>query len=272
MQFKDAWKVGAEKVPSFTLKILNLKLKAEFEAPNSVEPLLPIPETADQVIVHHACSLHEGVTNRRSDKAKSAALQVFAHGIGLGGSRWNVAQSSPLIHLGLACDKLPDVAVEAAELFLHSEERFRVADCGRDLQLVANNPGIGQQLCDLLLIEARDAARIKTAECTAIVLAFIENRVPAQPGLSAFEDEKLKERPIIVNRDTPFFIVIPDREFVRRPSTTGARLLNAWFRGHASNQKIAPSAGCSQRRGHGESQKILERLRIGLVHGRFLIE
>jgi hypothetical protein len=40
-----------------------------------------VAEAANQMVIRHAYSLHEGVANRSADKRESALLQVFAHGI-----------------------------------------------------------------------------------------------------------------------------------------------------------------------------------------------
>src|SRR5438128_11626428 len=66
----------------------------------------------------------------------------------------------------------------------------------------------------------RDLLRTKTVERFAIVLPFLENRRPAQPGLRALQDQKFKQFSIIVNRHTPFLIMIGDVWFSSRPGTT----------------------------------------------------
>ena len=42
---------------------------------------LIVAETANQMVVHHAHGLHEGIADRGADERESALLQVFAHGI-----------------------------------------------------------------------------------------------------------------------------------------------------------------------------------------------
>ena len=46
--------------------------------------------------------------------------------------------------------ELPNIFIETAKIALHLEERPRVQDGGFDLQPVAYNPGVGQQLSELL--------------------------------------------------------------------------------------------------------------------------
>ena len=52
------------------------------------------------------------------------------------------------------------------------------------------------------------------------MFALVENRFPAQSGLSSFQNKKLKERAVIVNRHAPFFIMIADAELAPRPRAT----------------------------------------------------
>jgi hypothetical protein len=56
---------------------------------------LPIPETTDHVVVHHAHRLHEGITDRWSHKVKAAALQIFAHRPRFLALRRNLLPGSP---------------------------------------------------------------------------------------------------------------------------------------------------------------------------------
>ena len=48
---------------------------------------------------------------------------------------------------------------------------------------------------------------------------FLQNRIPTQSGLSAFEDQELKEHPVIVYGRAPFFVVISDGRFDGGPGT-----------------------------------------------------
>ncbi len=50
-------------------------------------------------------------------------------------------------------------------------------------------------------------------------------RVPTQAGLRALEDQELEQLSVVVLRDTPFFVVIADRELVARPFAAGADLI-----------------------------------------------
>src|SRR5262245_8592260 len=96
------------------------------------------PETAAQMVVHHAGSLPESLAARRAPDSEASPQQIPAHGprrVGLG---WALALPAPRVLRGTAADELPDVGVEASVLALHREERPRVGDRGLDLRPVAD--------------------------------------------------------------------------------------------------------------------------------------
>ncbi len=75
-------------------------------------------------------------------KLKPRFAEIFAHGVGLrcaGGQVFRAMQASLQ---RFAANELPDIAVEAPECFLYSEECVRVLNCRPDLQPVAHNTRI----------------------------------------------------------------------------------------------------------------------------------
>ena len=78
-------------------------------------------------------------------------------------------------------------------------------------------PGLRSRRCQLAAVVAGDALRVEAVEGGAVVLAFLQNRVPAQAGLRAFEDEKLEENAVVVLRQAPFLVVITNRQGVAGP-------------------------------------------------------
>ena len=67
------------------------------------------------MVIHHADGLHEGVTNGGADKAKTARFQILAHRVRFRGACRNFARGRPIIFLGAAAHKLPDVFIERSE-------------------------------------------------------------------------------------------------------------------------------------------------------------
>src|SRR6267154_5414929 len=143
-------------------------------------PDLPIPETIDDVIVHHSNRLHVGINDRRADEAESAVLEVLAECLGFGRSRWNLPRSLPAVKLGPPADKTPAVGVKVPELFLDFEECPCVPHCGFDLHPVANDLRIRCKLLDLSLGVVRDFLRIEFVERAAITFPLFQHERPTQ--------------------------------------------------------------------------------------------
>ena len=94
---------------------------------------------------------------------------------------------------------------------------MRVGNCGRDFEAVADDARVGEQRSDFLGIVARDFLCVEKIEDFAVTRALEQNRVPAQASLRAFQDKKLEEHAIVVDRNAPFLVVIGDIDFFLRP-------------------------------------------------------
>src|ERR1700722_20417330 len=110
----------------------------------------------------------------------------------------------------LSADELPDVAIEAAKFFLYFKKRLGIRDRGCNFQLGANDSRVSHQRPNFLAVITRNFRRIEAVKCAAVVLALIENRLPAQARLRAFQDRKLEKHPGVMAHDTPRFIVVID--------------------------------------------------------------
>ena len=81
-----------------------------------------------------------------------------------------------------------------------------VAEIFRRLRTI---PGIGEQRLHFFLRRtAPPISGIKIVEHFAIALALAKNRIPAQSGLRAFQNQKFEQHPVVVYRHTPFGVVI----------------------------------------------------------------
>src|SRR5436305_12820951 len=117
----------------------------------------------------------------------------MAHGVGFGCAGWHLRHFPPTILLRLVADKTPEVSVETAELFPDREKRLRILDRCRNLQPVTDDPGVAEQPIHVARSVARDLLRTKSIKRFAIVFSFVQNRSPAQTGLCAFKNQKLKQ-------------------------------------------------------------------------------
>jgi len=186
-------------------------------------PSEPVPKAIDRVIVYHAHCLHEGVADRRPDELEPSAQQVSAQGVGLRRPRRKLPQRSPAVHARRPANKAPHIGIETPELVLDRKEGLGVTHRAADLETVANNAGIPEETRDLCRPELGHPRRIEADECQAIGVAFLENRLPAEPSLRTFEYQKLEEEIVVVNGYTPLEIVIRDAEWGAGPGT--ARVL-----------------------------------------------
>src|SRR4029077_18757418 len=123
-----------------------------------------VPKAADGMIVDHPRSLHKGVADGGTHETKFALLQRLAHGVRFRACRRNVLERADGVNLRLASDKLPDVAFEAPQFFLHGQDRAVIAYGRFDLQAVADDARIGQQFLNFLFVVARDLFRIEIVE------------------------------------------------------------------------------------------------------------
>ena len=156
------------------------------------------------MVIDQPDRLHEGVTDRWPNELEAAAPQILAHGVGFGRSRGNLLQGFPGIPAGLSAYKVPDIGVETAEFLLRDEEGLRVLDGGGDLEPVANDAGVGEQLPDFVRVVTRDLPGIELVKGTAVIVTLVEDGGPAQAGLGAFEKQELEQDSVIMPWHAPF--------------------------------------------------------------------
>src|SRR4029079_4160044 len=133
-------------------------------------------------------------------------------------------ERTPAIHARRPAQQGPQIGVERAEFALNLEEGLRIADRTVDLETIANNPWILEQPLNLGWREARHPRRIEIGECSPVVLALLEDRLPAQARLRTFEREELEERAVVVNRHPPLVIVVHDADWRSSPGAANTRI------------------------------------------------
>ena len=99
-------------------------------------------------------------------------------------------------------------------------KHFRILDGGRDFQPVAHNPGVSESRCCTSRRNARSFSgeRCQTA---AVILALLQDRAPAQPGLRAFQNEKLERLPVVMRNAPPLFVGVRLCSLTRGPADNG---------------------------------------------------
>src|SRR6185503_2019108 len=101
-----------------------------------------------------------------------------------------------------------EVGVETVELLLQRQESLGVLNRRGDLEAIANNSRMGEQSFHFGPIVFRDSGRIEIVKGKALVDSFFQDGLPTQPRLGTFEDQEFKQRPVVVQRNTPFGVVI----------------------------------------------------------------
>ena len=181
-----------------------------------------VPEAIDEVVIDHSGGLHEGVADGGADKAETAFLQGLAHGVRLGAGDGNLFERADGVDFGRAADELPDVAGEAAALFLHLEKSAGIADGRLDFQAIADDSGIGEKRLNFGAVVAGDLFWIEIVEGGTKSFALAKDDLPAQPGLRGVQNEKLEELAVVLKGHAPFAIVIRDGDGARGPGATNA--------------------------------------------------
>src|SRR3989441_9190389 len=103
---------------------------------------MSLAEAVGTVIVNHADRLHVRIADGRADELEAALEQILAQRIGLRRLHRDLVAA---INPRPAADEAPDVGVEAAELFLHGEERLCVGDAALELEAIAYDAFISHQ-------------------------------------------------------------------------------------------------------------------------------
>ncbi len=174
-----------------------------------------------------------GIDNGTAHELESSLLQVLAQGVGFQGGGRDVLHDLAAVPYGLAAYEPPNIFVEAAKLLLNGQECSGVAHGGTNLQAISYNPRVPQQGLDFLFAEAGDPDRGEVGESFPIAISFFENGGPTQPGLGTLQDEELEMLVVIVDRNSPFVVVVFQIE-VSHPLSPGAALFDFGFSFHCN--------------------------------------
>src|SRR5690349_2731710 len=131
------------------------------------------------MIVDPARGLHESVANRGAREFAAALQEVFAERVGFSGARWNLFERTPAIADGLSIYEAPEIGVERTEFFLNAQDGLRIQRRGMNLEPVANNARVRKQPALLAFPVARHFLNLEIIESLAVILALLENRLPA---------------------------------------------------------------------------------------------
>ena len=115
-----------------------------------------IAKASDQVIVHHADGLHEGVADRGADELEAAAEEIFAHSVGLRGVGGNLLRLRQAFRRGWPSTNCQMILIERAEFRANPKNGLSHWHRRSDFKPVANDAGIREEPGDFLRAIAGD--------------------------------------------------------------------------------------------------------------------
>jgi hypothetical protein len=150
---------------------------------------LLVAEAADHMVIDHTDRLHECITDRGTDKVNPPFRQIHAHPVGLFCPGRHLREGAPGVLPGGEVNIAPNESVERSVFLADLQHCPRIPDRRFNLEPVADNTGIGQQPEDVVFRIGGDFLRIEKIKCAPVMVAFPEDRTPAQSGLGTLEDE-----------------------------------------------------------------------------------
>src|SRR5262249_10967099 len=172
------------------------------------EGLLAMAMAAHDMVIDHAGGLHEGVADGRAHELEAGLLQGLGHGVAFRRPARHLLQAFRPVLLRLAADEAPQELRERPFALDQREIGLGVADARFDLALVPDDAGIGQKLLQLDRRVARDLPWIEVVVDLAVVIALAQHRDPGEASLAAFERQKLEQGAIVLQRATPFAVMV----------------------------------------------------------------
>src|SRR5690606_20241594 len=98
---------------------------------------------------------------------------------------------------------------ERTVLFLQLLNGLGVFDGGVDFQPVPDDAGICHQAFPILFGVGRYLVDIKLVVCLSEGIFFLQDGLPAKPGLVYFHQEPAEQFMIVMNRESVVLIVVP---------------------------------------------------------------
>ena len=102
----------------------------------------------------------------------------------------------------------PDVFRERTGSTRDIEEHSRIPYGGDDLRTVPDDPGIGEEPLDILVAVSGYDARIESVEGLTECIPLVQDALPREPRLEAFQEEHLIQLPVVMHRDPPFPVMV----------------------------------------------------------------
>jgi hypothetical protein len=114
----------------------------------------------------------------------------------------------------LPSNEAPDVRIKTPELPLNLQECPGILHRRLDFQTIPHNAFVLHQATYPFGIESGYVSGIEAGEGPTVSGTLLQYRQPVQSRLGAFENEHLKQEPVIMHRPSPLFVVICGQEWV----------------------------------------------------------
>ena len=129
-----------------------------------------------------------------------------------------------------AAHEAPEEGAEAALRLLKLEEGPGIADRGAHLLTIADDSRILQELRDLPAVVADHALRVEAVERLEEACTLVEDHAPRESRLEAVQHELGEQLAIVVERHSPFLVVVGEHQRVVAAGPTasdhGPRILH----------------------------------------------
>lgn len=162
------------------------------------------------MVIDEADGLHIGVDDGGADEFEAAFFEILADFFGKWSDGGNLLDGLPVVDDGLAVDESPKILVEGAEFLLDCKKAVGVGDGGGDFEAVFDDAVEVVEFGLFGFGEFGNFGGVEVGESLAVTFAFIENGGPRKTGLGTFEDEEFEEGTVVMDRHTPFLVVIID--------------------------------------------------------------
>lgn len=110
---------------------------------------------------------------------------------------------------------MPEIRIQTAEFLLKSECDLGILGNRIDLESIADNTRIKENILELRICHFRDLLDIPVMKESPIILTLSEYSDPGESCLSSLEREAFEEFLIFMDNYSPFFIMISHREWIR---------------------------------------------------------
>src|SRR3984885_3306957 len=140
-----------------------------------------------QVVVHQARALHEGIGDRRADEPEAALAEVGAQPLGERRRHRDLLERGPAIADRCVAGEPPEAPREGAVTAPEREHGARVRHNRLDLSPVPHDLRIVDESLDSGGCEARNTRRIEPSERTPVALTLAQDRPIAKTRLGTGE-------------------------------------------------------------------------------------